>query len=116
MKRFEDKSVLVLGGSRARGTHRPDSDHDIGIYYRGDVDLAGLQALADEVLNRSLYGDQHPYGRYFPTEEMLKALEEGRTARQESPERQQRRERGQQQMGVVQDMVKRQGEMLDRQP
>ncbi|WP_342670575.1 DUF4175 domain-containing protein [Belnapia rosea] len=47
-------------------------------------------------------------------EEMLKALEEGRSQRAESPERQQRRERGQQQMGVVQDMVKRQSEMLDR--
>jgi uncharacterized protein (TIGR02302 family) len=47
-------------------------------------------------------------------EEMLKALEEGRAQRAESPERQQRRERGQQQMGVVQDMVKRQSDMLDR--
>src|SRR5699024_298100 len=24
---------IVLGGSRARGTHRPDSDIDIGVYY-----------------------------------------------------------------------------------
>ena len=47
-------------------------------------------------------------------EEMLKALEEGRAQRAENPERQQRRERGQQQMGVVQDMVRRQSEMLDR--
>ncbi|HYZ33017.1 MAG TPA: DUF4175 family protein, partial [Crenalkalicoccus sp.] len=47
-------------------------------------------------------------------EEMLKALEEGRVARQESPQRRQRRERGQQQMGVVQDMVQRQSQMLDR--
>lgn len=47
-------------------------------------------------------------------EEMLRALEEGRVARQESPERQGQRQRGQQQMGVVQDMVKRESEMLDR--
>lgn len=47
-------------------------------------------------------------------EEMLRALEEGRVARQESPQRRQQRQRGQQQMGVVQDMVRRQGEMLDR--
>lgn len=47
-------------------------------------------------------------------EEMLRALQEGRQARGESPERQQQRQRGQQQMGVVQDMVRRQGEMLDR--
>lgn len=28
---------VVLGGSRARGTERPDSDIDIGIYYRAEV-------------------------------------------------------------------------------
>jgi uncharacterized protein (TIGR02302 family) len=47
-------------------------------------------------------------------EEMLRALQEGRVARGESPERQQQRQRGQQQMGVVQDMVRRQTEMLDQ--
>ena len=47
-------------------------------------------------------------------EEMLRALEEGRVARGENPQRQQQRQRGQQQMGVVQDMVRRQGDMLDR--
>jgi uncharacterized protein YjbJ (UPF0337 family) len=48
-------------------------------------------------------------------EEMLRALQEGRMARNnESPERQRQRERGQQQMGVVQDMVRRQGELLDQ--
>jgi uncharacterized protein (TIGR02302 family) len=47
-------------------------------------------------------------------EEQLRALEEGRTPRSEAQERQrQQRERGQQQMGVVQDMVRRQTEMLD---
>jgi uncharacterized protein YjbJ (UPF0337 family) len=47
-------------------------------------------------------------------EEMLRGLEEGRTARNEQQERRrQNRERGQQQMGVVQDMVRRQTEMLD---
>lgn len=40
---------VVLGGSRARGTHRPDSDVDLGLYYRGDLDVPALQALADEV-------------------------------------------------------------------
>ncbi|OUD00031.1 DNA polymerase subunit beta [Streptosporangium minutum] len=37
---------VVLGGSRARGTHRPDSDIDLGLYYRGDLDVAALRALA----------------------------------------------------------------------
>ncbi len=47
-------------------------------------------------------------------EEMLRALQEGRVTRGESPERQQQRQRGQQQMGVVQDMVRRQGDLLDQ--
>jgi len=40
---------VVLGGSRARGDHTPDSDVDLGIYYRGDLDIAGLGALARDV-------------------------------------------------------------------
>lgn len=47
-------------------------------------------------------------------EEMLRALEEGRSQRAESPERQRQRQRGQQQMGAVEDMVRRQMDMLDR--
>jgi hypothetical protein len=31
--------AVVLGGSRARGTHGPNSDIDIGIYYGGTVEL-----------------------------------------------------------------------------
>ncbi|MEU9619018.1 MULTISPECIES: nucleotidyltransferase domain-containing protein [unclassified Streptomyces] len=41
--------AVVLGGSRARGTHRPDSDWDLGVYYRGAPDVAALTALASEV-------------------------------------------------------------------
>lgn len=37
---------VLLGGSRARGAHTPDSDWDLGVYYRGDVDVPGLAALA----------------------------------------------------------------------
>lgn len=40
---------VALGGSRARGTHRPDSDTDLGLYYRGELDVAALRALAAEV-------------------------------------------------------------------
>ncbi|MFE7355507.1 nucleotidyltransferase domain-containing protein [Streptomyces sp. NPDC057543] len=40
--------AVALGGSRARGTHRPDSDWDLGVYYRGTPDLAALTALASE--------------------------------------------------------------------
>jgi hypothetical protein len=40
---------VVLGGSRATGTHTPESDHDLGLYYRRPVDLSALRALAAEV-------------------------------------------------------------------
>ena len=39
---------VALGGSRARGTHRPTSDYDLGIYYGDGLDIEGLQTLADE--------------------------------------------------------------------
>jgi predicted nucleotidyltransferase len=37
--------AVVLGGSRARGTSRPDSDWDIGLYYRGGFDAGLLTGL-----------------------------------------------------------------------
>lgn len=39
--------AVSLGGSRARGTHRPDSDFDLGVYYRaGELDLSAMGAVA----------------------------------------------------------------------
>ena len=32
---------VLLGGSRARGTHRPDSDVDLGVYYRPPLASTG---------------------------------------------------------------------------
>ncbi|MGW7413135.1 nucleotidyltransferase domain-containing protein [Streptomyces sp. NPDC054863] len=40
--------AVALGGSRARGTHRPDSDWDLGVYYRGEPDVVRLASLAAE--------------------------------------------------------------------
>lgn len=39
-------SAIVLGGSRATGTARADSDIDIGIYYDDDFDLAAFRSAA----------------------------------------------------------------------
>jgi len=38
--------AVALGGSRARGTHRPDSDVDLGLYVAADVDRDGIAAVA----------------------------------------------------------------------
>jgi predicted nucleotidyltransferase len=37
--------AVVLGGSRATGTERPDSDWDLGLYYRGAFDPARVREL-----------------------------------------------------------------------
>lgn len=40
--------AVVLGGSRAAGTHRPDSDWDFGIYYEGALDVSHVRALGHD--------------------------------------------------------------------
>ncbi|MFG2355762.1 nucleotidyltransferase domain-containing protein [Streptomyces sp. NPDC048521] len=40
--------AVALGGSRAQGTHRPDSDWDLAVYYRGPFDPDELRALGWE--------------------------------------------------------------------
>ncbi|WP_158893963.1 nucleotidyltransferase domain-containing protein [Amycolatopsis anabasis] len=37
--------AVALGGSRATGTHRPDSDWDLGLYYRKSFDAGVLAEL-----------------------------------------------------------------------
>jgi hypothetical protein len=38
-------AAVSLGGSRAQGTHRPDSDWDFAVYYRGAFDPQGLRDI-----------------------------------------------------------------------
>ena len=42
---FPTVQAVALGGSRAQGTHRPESDWDLAICYRGDFDPADLRAV-----------------------------------------------------------------------
>jgi predicted nucleotidyltransferase len=43
--RFPGVKAVTLGGSRARGMARPDSDWDFGLYYRGEIDTEAIRAL-----------------------------------------------------------------------
>src|SRR5688500_16620167 len=36
---------VTLGGSRAAGTHRPDSDWDVGVYSRGSIDTDAIRGI-----------------------------------------------------------------------
>lgn len=40
--------AVALGGSRAAGNHRPDSDWDLSVYYRGDFDPRHLREVGWE--------------------------------------------------------------------
>lgn len=40
---------VVLGGSRAAGTHTPESDVDLGLYYRRPLDIDALGELARDI-------------------------------------------------------------------
>jgi hypothetical protein len=57
--------AVTLGGSRARGVHRTDSDVDLGLYYRGELDVGALRRLAagtaDEVTGVHAPGDWGPW-------------------------------------------------------
>ena len=51
LKLIKGIKAVVLGGSRADGSNRPDSDIDLGIYYdnQDKFDLDGVKRLANEI-------------------------------------------------------------------
>lgn len=44
-RRVPTAEAVALGGSRARGDHRPDSDWDFAVYYRGAIDVSVFEDL-----------------------------------------------------------------------
>ena len=60
--------AVVLGGSRARGTHTPESDVDLGLYYRRaePLDVRQLGQLAENVDDRKQSGLVTQIGGWGP--------------------------------------------------
>ena len=52
--------AVMLGGSRARGDEHPDSDVDLGLYYRPPLDTAALRRLARSAASARSVGGQGP--------------------------------------------------------
>jgi predicted nucleotidyltransferase len=44
-RRVPNAEAVTLGGSRARGDFRPDSDWDFAVYYRGTIDVRPFEEL-----------------------------------------------------------------------
>jgi len=79
------------------------------------LDQRDLQRMAREMQQAARQGDlERMRQQLAELERALEALRQGRTARMESPERAQQREQGQQMMGAVNDMLQRQGSLMDR--
>lgn len=79
------------------------------------LDQRDMQRTAREMQEAARQGDVDRMRQQLSQlERALEALQQGRTARGESPERQQQREQGQQMMGAVNDMLQRQGALMDR--
>ncbi len=61
-------AAIVLGGSRAKGTARPDSDVDIGIYYEANrpFAVAALDSAARKLDDRHRPGLMTEFGEWGP--------------------------------------------------
>jgi predicted nucleotidyltransferase len=63
---LEGIRAIVLGGSRARGTARDDSDVDLGLYYKPEAPFAvkDLDTAASELDDRRIAGLVTPFGAW----------------------------------------------------
>jgi len=68
LKRVDGVSAIVLGGSRARGTHTSKSDIDLCIYYHHGrpLDLVALEKIAMEIDDSHRTGLITPIGGWGP--------------------------------------------------
>jgi hypothetical protein len=68
LKHIDGVSAVVLGGSRARGTHTPKSDIDLCIYYHPAhlLDLTALERVAVEIDDSQRTGLITPIGGWGP--------------------------------------------------
>ncbi|KRE52136.1 nucleotidyltransferase domain-containing protein [Paenibacillus sp. Soil724D2] len=68
LRNVEGIRAVVLGGSRARGTETPESDIDIGLYYRSGypIDTDALDRLASAIDDERRSGRITPLGGWGP--------------------------------------------------
>ncbi|MGE5377050.1 MAG: nucleotidyltransferase domain-containing protein [Bacteroidota bacterium] len=68
VKKVRGVRAIVLGGSRARGTHTPSSDIDLGIYYdpARPLDVAALGEVATQLDDRHAADLVTPIGGWGP--------------------------------------------------
>jgi hypothetical protein len=68
IKRIDGVNAIVLGGSRARGTHTPKSDIDLCVYYHPvhPLDLIALERVAMEIDDSHRAGLVTPIGGWGP--------------------------------------------------
>jgi len=79
------------------------------------MDLRDMQRMADRLQDAARRGDLDRMRQQLAElERAIDQLQRGRLGRMESPERREQRERGQQMMGAMNDMLQRQGQLMDR--
>jgi uncharacterized protein (TIGR02302 family) len=79
------------------------------------LDMRDLQRMAERMQEAARRGElERMRQQLAELERAIEQLQQGRMSRMESPERQRLRERGQQMMGAVNDMLQRQGQLMDR--
>lgn len=79
------------------------------------LDLRDMQRMAERLAEAARRGEIERMRRQLAElERAIDQLRQGRLGRMESPDRQRQREQGQQMMGAVNDMLQRQGQLMDR--